>query len=154
MAKPVIVENRLFIEVARLIDESRSLVAHTVNSTLTLLYYKIGRRVNEEILLSKRAEYGKKIVSNLSDDLTLNYGNNFSEKNLRRMMQFSEVFPDEQIVVSAIRQLSWTHFIALIPLKSAIQRDFYIEMCKMENWNVKTLRKKIDGMLFERTAIR
>ena len=154
MAKQVIVENRLFIEVARLIDESRSLVAHTVNSTLTLLYYKIGRRVNEEILLSKRAEYGKKIVSNLSDDLTLNYGNNFSEKNLRRMMQFSEVFPDEQIVVSAIRQLSWTHFIALIPLKSAIQRDFYIEMCKMEIWNVKTLRKKIDGMLFERTAIR
>ena len=153
MAKPVIVENRLFIEVARLIDESRSLVAHTVNSTLTLLYYKIGRRVNEEILLSKRAEYGKKIVSNLSDDLTLNYGNNFSEKNLRRMMQFSEVFPDEQIVVSAIRQLTWTHFIALIPLKNAIQRDFYMEMCKMENWNVKTLREKIDSMLFERTAI-
>ena len=86
MAKPVIVENRLFIEVARLIDESRSLVAHTVNSTLTLLYYKIGRRVNEEILLSKRAEYGKKIFSNLSYDLTLSYGNNFSEKNLRRMM--------------------------------------------------------------------
>ena len=128
-------------------------VAQTVNSTLTLLYYKIGRRVNEEILLNKRAEYGKKVISNLSNYLTLNYSNNFSEKNLRRMMQFSEVFPDEQIVVSAIRQLTWTHFIALIPLKNAIQRDFYMEMCKMENWNVKTLREKIDSMLFERTAI-
>jgi len=153
MAKPVIVEKKLFADVVRLIEESRSLVAQTVNSTLTLLYYKIGRRVNEEILLNKRAEYGKKVISNLSNYLTLNYSNNFSEKNLRRMMQFSEVFPDEQIVVSAIRQLTWTHFIALIPLKNAIQRDFYMEMCKMENWNVKTLREKIDSMLFERTAI-
>ncbi len=153
MAKPVIVEKKLFADVVRLIEESRSLVAQTVNSTLTLLYYKIGRRVNEEILLNKRAEYGKKVISNLSNYLTLNYSNNFSEKNLRRMMQFSEVFPDEQIVVSAIRQLTWTHFIALIPLKNAIQRDFYMEMCKMENWNVKTLRGKIDSMLFERTAI-
>jgi len=57
------------------------------------------------------------------------------------------------IVVSAIRQLSWTHFIALIPLKDSLQREFYIELCKIEGWNVKTLRQKIDGMLYERTAI-
>ena len=63
------------------------------------------------------------------------------------------VFSDEQIVVSAIRQLSWTHFIALIPLKSELQREFYMELCKAERWNVKTLRAKIDSMLYERTAI-
>lgn len=69
------------------------------------------------------------------------------------MMQFAEVFPDEQIVVSLIRQLSWTHFIALIPLKEATKRDFYVEMCRIERWNVKTLRTKIDSMLYERTAL-
>jgi predicted nuclease of restriction endonuclease-like (RecB) superfamily len=69
------------------------------------------------------------------------------------MIQFAEVFPDKEIVVSLIRQLSWTHFIALIPLKDDLQRAFYAEMCRVERWSVRTLRKKIDGMLYERTAI-
>ena len=69
------------------------------------------------------------------------------------MIQFAEVFPDKEIVVSLIRQLSWTHFIALIPLKDDLQRDFYAEICRVERWSVRTLRKKIDGMLYERTAI-
>lgn len=69
------------------------------------------------------------------------------------MIQFATVFSDEQIVVSAMRQLSWTHFIALIPLKSELQREFYLELCKAEGWNVKTLRDKVNSMLYERTAI-
>ena len=81
------------------------------------------------------------------------YGNNFNEKNLRRMIQFAEVFPDKEIVVTLLRQLSWSHFIALIPLKNDLQRDFYAKMCRVERWSVRTLRKKIDGMLYERTAI-
>jgi DNA-binding SARP family transcriptional activator len=59
---------------------------------------------------------------NINDEQLVNeliYGNNYEEKNLRRMMQFAQVFDDESIVVSLIRQLSWTHFIALIPLKIA-----------------------------------
>ena len=69
------------------------------------------------------------------------------------MIQFAEVFPDKEIVVSLIRQLSWTHFIALIPLKDDLRRNFYAEICRVERWSVRTLRKKIDGMLYERTAI-
>ena len=69
------------------------------------------------------------------------------------MLQFAEVFPVEKIVVSLIRQLTWTHFIALIPLKDQLQREFYAEMCRLECWSVRTLRKKIGGMMFERTAI-
>jgi hypothetical protein len=59
----------------------------------------------------------------------------FGEKNLRRMVQFAEVFQEREIVVSLMRQLSWTHFIALIPLKNDLKRDFYAEMCRMERWN-------------------
>jgi predicted nuclease of restriction endonuclease-like (RecB) superfamily len=81
------------------------------------------------------------------------YGKGFSEKNIRRMMQFAEVFPDEQIVASAMRQLSWTHFTLLLPLKQPLQREFYAEMCRIEKWSVQTLREKINGMLYERTAI-
>lgn len=49
--------------------------------------------------------------------------------------------------------MSWSHFVEIIPLKDDLQRDFYAEMCRIERWSVRTLRKKIDGMLYERTAI-
>jgi predicted nuclease of restriction endonuclease-like (RecB) superfamily len=145
--------NPIALDIKQMIDTSRQNVAIAVNSEITLLYWKIGKRINEEVLGNERAEYGKQVVVMLAQQLEIEYGTSFSDKNLRRMMQFASVFTDFQIVVSAIRQLSWTHFIALIPLKDALQREFYIEMCKVERWNVKTLREKIDGMLFERTAI-
>jgi predicted nuclease of restriction endonuclease-like (RecB) superfamily len=144
---------KLISDIVYLIEESKTLIAQTVNSTLTLLYWQIGNRVNKEVLGNKRADYGKQIISTLAGQLVEFYGNGFSEKNIRRMIQFAEVFPDEQIVVSAIRQLSWTHFIALIPLKDSLQREFYMELCKIEGWSVKTLREKIEGMLYERTVI-
>jgi len=143
----------LIADIRKLIETARHNVAVTVNAGLTTLYWQIGNRIRQDILKEKRAEYGKEIVSTLSRQLTDDYGNNFNEKNLRRMIQFAEVFPDKEIVVSLIRQLSWTHFIALIPLKDDVQRDFYAEMCRLERWSVRTLRKKIDGMLYERTAI-
>jgi hypothetical protein len=81
------------------------------------------------------------------------YGKGFAEKNLRRMVQFAEVFPDGDIVVSLIRQLSWTHFIALIPLKQPLEREFYAEMCRVERWSVRTLRERIGSQLYLRSAI-
>lgn len=146
-------EQVLFTDIARLIDESKSYIAYTANATLTILYWKIGTRINDEILNNKRAKYGKQIVVSLSRQLSQEYGNSFSDKNIRRMIQFAVVFPDEQIVASAMRQLSWTHFTLLLPLKEPLQREFYAEICRVERWTVKTLREKIDGMLYERTAI-
>lgn len=127
----------LFTDISRLIDDSKSYVAYTVNATHTIIYWKIGKRINEEILNNKRAEYGKQIVISLSHQLSQEYGNSFSDKNIRRMMQFAEVFADEAIEVSAIRQLSWTHFTLLLPLKQPMQREFYAEMCRVERWSVK-----------------
>ncbi len=69
------------------------------------------------------------------------------------MMQFALVFDDEQIVATLWRQLSWSHFKVLIPIKDELKLNFYTQMCRMEGWSVKTLQKKIDSMLFERTAI-
>jgi predicted nuclease of restriction endonuclease-like (RecB) superfamily len=151
--KKVNTEQALFTDIARLIDESKSYVAYTVNATLTILYWKIGKRINDDVLNNKRAAYGKQIVVSLSRQLGNEYGSSFSDKNIRRMMQFAVAFPDEQIVASAMRQLSWTHFTLLLPLKQPMQREFYAEMCRVEKWSVKTLRAKIDGMLYERTAI-
>ena len=143
----------LLADIRSLIEEARAAVAATVNTGLTLLYWRIGQRVNAEVLQGERAAYGKEIVATLAQELTRAYGSGFAEKNLRRMMQFAEVFPDEHIVVSLIRQLSWTHIIALLPLKQPLQREFYAEMCRIERWSVRTLRRQIDSMLYERTAL-
>jgi hypothetical protein len=64
-----------------------------------------GQCINEEVLNNERAEYGKLIVPTLSAQLQSKYGRNFEEKNLRRMMQFSEQFADLEIVVPLARQL-------------------------------------------------
>ena len=69
------------------------------------------------------------------------------------MVQFADSFPDTQIVAALSRQLSWSHFKELLPLKRPLQSEFYAEMCRVERWSVRTLRKKIDGMLYERTAL-
>lgn len=145
--------NELLGEICNMIEDSRSSVAVSVNTALTILYWRIGKRIREDVLKGVRAEYGKEIVVSLSRQLVLDYGNNFSEKNLRRMIQFADVFPSKEIVVSLIRQLSWTHFLALIPLKDALRREFYAEICRIERWSVRTLRQKIDSMLYERTAV-
>ena len=145
--------NALLTDISGMIAKTRSAVAVTVNAEMTMLYWNIGTRIRQEVLKNKRAEYGKEIVQTLSAQLVIAYGNSFSEKNLRRMVQFSEDFLNHKIVVSLIRQLSWTHFIALIPLKEPLAREFYAEMCRVERWSVRTLRKKIDSMLFERTAL-
>ena len=69
------------------------------------------------------------------------------------VVQFTEAFPEEEIVVTLSRQLGWSHFVAIIPLDDDLKRDFYAEMCRIERWSVRTLRQKISGMLFERTAL-
>jgi predicted nuclease of restriction endonuclease-like (RecB) superfamily len=143
----------LLDDLRRMIEETRQGVAVTVNAALTMLYWRIGKRINEEILKGSRAEYGEQIVSSLARQLMAEYGRGFAEKNLRRMIQFAGVFPEEKIVVSLIRHLSWTHIIALIPLEKPLQRDFYAEMCRIERWSVRTLRQKIGSMLYERTAL-
>lgn len=147
------VKSDLIEDLRQMIEKTRQSVALAINSSLTVLYWKIGHRIRSEILQDKRADYGKEIVATVSRQLATEFGQGFAEKSLRRMLQFAEVFPDEQIVATLMRQLSWSHFIELIPIKDALKRDFYAEMCRIEKWNVRNLRKKISSMLYERTAI-
>lgn len=140
-------------DIRALIEAARQRATSAVNSELTMLYWRVGQRIHTQILEGKRADYGEEVLPTLSAQLVKEYGSSFSVKNLRRMVQFAATFPDEQIVVSLIRQLSWTHFIALIPLKDPRQRDFYAQMASVKRWSVRTLRERIDSMLYERTAL-
>jgi predicted nuclease of restriction endonuclease-like (RecB) superfamily len=144
----------LFSEIKELIEGSKTNVAVLVNAEMTLLYWNIGKRINDEINKKSRIEnYGKQIVATLWRQLSIEYGTSFSEKNLRRMMQFANVFTEKKDVLSIIEQLSWSHIKLLIPIEDPLKRNFYIEMCKMDKWSVRTFDGRINSMLYERTAI-
>ena len=152
VASPV-APSALLGDIRALIETARKHAASTVNSELTMLYWRIGQRIHTQVLDGRRGAYGKEVLPTLAAQLVKEYGNSFAEQNLRRMVQFAATFPDEQILVSLIRELSWTHFIALIPLKDPLQRDYYAQMASAERWSVRTLRERIDSMLYERTAL-
>lgn len=143
----------LFGEVRKLIDTAKEHVAATVNTELSLLYWRIGYRINLEILQGERAEYGKQVVLSLAQQLTAEYGAGWGVRQLRYCLRFAESFPDEQIVHTLCAQLSWSHLRQLIGMNDTVKRDFYLEMCKLERWSVRQLQGRITSQLFERTAI-
>ncbi len=143
----------LLAELRGLIEQAREFVAQTANSTLTMLYWQVGQRIRREVLRDGRAGYGEQIVSTLSAQLAKAYGQGFGLRSLRRMVQFADAFPDENIVAALSRQLSWSHLIEILPLKQPLEREFYAEMCRIERWSVRTLRERIGGQMYLRTAI-
>ncbi|WP_073487766.1 PDDEXK nuclease domain-containing protein [Flavobacterium sp. CF108] len=143
----------LLKELSLLIEQSQHLLAAQANSTLTMLFWNIGNRINNKTLQNKRADYGKQIVVTVSRELTVKFGRNFEEKNLRRMMQFAQQFSDQEIVVTLSRQLSWSHFLSLLPLKNFEAKLFYAQKAASQTLGVRELRKKIASKEFERTTI-
>lgn len=140
-------------DIRALIETSRQRTVLAVNAELTLLFWRIGQRIHTEVLAGQRAGYGEEILPTLAKQLTRDYGRGFGEKNLRRMVKFAVTFPEEPIVATLSRQLSWSHFVLLLPLKDPLQRDYYAQMASAERWGVRTLRERIDSMLYERTAL-
>lgn len=147
-------ENKdLLGDISLLIEQSKRHIATQANSTLTLLFWQIGKRINDDILQNKRAGYGKQILPTLSAELEKKYGRSFTERNLRRMVQFSEVFSDLNIVTPLATHLSWSHFIELFPLKTDEARMFYASKIKDELWSKRELKHQIDRKAFERKEI-
>jgi predicted nuclease of restriction endonuclease-like (RecB) superfamily len=148
----VSVENEIVSELKDIISNSKFKAAQSVNHILTIMYWDIGNKISKEILKDSRAEYGKSIVVTVSRQLVLEFGRSFEEKNLRRMIQFAQTFEKEK-VVSLSRELSWSHFLVLLPIKEQLKQDFYFQMSKNERWSVRILKERVNSMLFERTAI-
>lgn len=143
----------LLTDVRELISSARQRVASVVNAELTQLYWQIGRRINQEVLQGQRAEYGKQVLAGLAQQLTTEFGKGWSLQQLRHCVQLAEIFPDEQILSTVRRELTWSHIKTLIYIGDSLKRDFYIEICRVEHWSVRQLQERINSMLFERTAI-
>lgn len=148
-----LLESQFVTDVTAIIQQAKQRVAIAVNSELTLLYWQVGQRINQEVLGGERADYGMQIIATLSKTLSAQFGRGWSKRNLAQMVKFSEVFADQNIVHALRAQLSWTHIRLLIAIDDSIKRDFYTTMAIQERWSTRTLEERIGALLFERTAI-
>jgi len=152
---PTIIDSELKLlqNIKGLVERARENVISKANAELVLLNWNIGKLIKSQILADERSEYGEKIVATLSQQLSLEFGKGYTVSALFRMIKFFEAFPDIEIVATVSPQLGWSHFIELIPMDDPLKREFYAALCSSEGWSVRVLRDKIQGMLFERTAI-
>ena len=146
-------ETLLYNDVCQIIDGARSRIATYVNTEACLTNWYVGKRIKEDVLYSKRAEYGKQVVVNLSVKLTERYGSGWSEKTLRHCLRAAETFSEEDIVSATQRQLTWTHLKSLMYIKDPLERQFYAQMSSSEHWDTRTLDDKIDKQLYLQTAL-
>ena len=151
-----IIENSgqiLFNKISKLIEHSRHVIYAHATGTTVKMYWEIGRHINEDILESKRADYGKKIVSHLATQLIDKYGRSYEVRNLRRMMQFNEQFSDFEIVSALPTQLSWSHIIEILPIKAHEAKLFYLNEAARDFASTRQLRKMISRKAYERREI-
>lgn len=144
---------KVYNEIVTLIETTKGNVAIKVNSEMTLLYWNIGKEIEENVLNYEKAEYGKSVIKKLSQKLTIQYGRGYSVRNIHRMLKFYKYFKDIAILPTVSAKLSWSHLVELLQIEDKLKRDFYVTMCINENWSVRTLRERISSALFERTAI-
>ena len=146
-------EKILFEEISAIIEKGRREISLQANHGAVLIFWQVGNRINKEILDNKRADYGKQIVSNLAEQLKSKYGRSFELRNLRRMMQFAEQFSDFEIVSPSATQLSWSHFIEILPLKTQEAKLFYLNEAVRGLISRDDLRELIYRKAYERKEI-
>lgn len=143
----------LFNDVCQIIDGSRNRIASTVNAEVCMMNWYVGKRIKEDVLYNKRAEYGKEILKNLSVLLTQKYGNGWSAYKLQHCVRSAYTFSEDEIMYAVRTQLSWTHLRSLMSIEDELKRKFYMEMTRIEKWDTRTLDEKIDQLFYERTAL-
>jgi predicted nuclease of restriction endonuclease-like (RecB) superfamily len=146
-------ENRLIGQVSTLIESANTFVNKAINQSMVLLYWQIGKTIQDELLQYDKPEYGKQVMQNLAIKLSEQYGIGYSYRTLYRMTHFYDCVEDQNILTTVLSKLSWSHILEILKIKEPLKQEFYISMCSSENWSVRELSGRIDSMLFERTAI-
>ena len=149
-----IVENeQLFNDVCGIIDNTKRNIATYLNSEICMTNWYVGKRIKEDVLQNQRAEYGKQIIKKLAVSLTEKYGSGWGVEKLKHCVRSAYLFTEDEIRYAVSIQLTWTHLRSLMGVKDELARSFYMEMCRIEHWDTRTLDMKIDTQLYERTAI-
>ncbi len=144
---------RIYSDISNLISNAKYRVQQNLNAEMVLLYWEVGKRIREEVLVQEKAEYGKEIILNLSKQLKEDYGRGYSQRNLFNMLKLFDTFQDKEILQTLSAKLSWSHFIEFMKIEDELKMKFYISMAMNERWSVRLLKDRINSMLYERTAL-
>lgn len=148
MTKQIAVNNNLYLDIKAILEKARHRTFKAVNILMIDAYWNIGRRIVEEEQKGKeKAEYGTYLLRNLAKVLTSEFGQGFSERNLRNMRQFYLFFPIRNTVCA---ELTWSHYKLLIRVESETARKFYAEEAVKSNWSVRALERQINTLYYER----
>lgn len=158
--------NDLSKKISSLLNEARQSVFRSINHTMVLTYFEIGRMIVEEEQNGKeRADYGKQLLKNLSKNLTAEFGKGFSQRNLEQMRQFYLVYSKAQTLsaelpsskndttLSSEFKLSWSHYLKLMRIDNELERKFYEIEAFKNNWSLRELNRQYDSALFTRLAL-
>jgi len=146
-------ENSLFTQISKIIEKRKNRAGMYANREVTLMYWEIGRYIGSVLLGGERAEYGKKILATLSQDLIRKYGSGYEYSKITRMIKFAELFPNLSIVSPLATQLSWSHFIEILPLETEKARLYYANDAVTRNLGIRELRNQISRKSYERKEI-
>lgn len=142
-----------FSDIIQIIKRSRTSAIKAVNSELINLYWNIGEYISVKV---ENSQWGKSVVKELADFINSTEPDlkGFSDKNLWRMKQFYETYKDFPKLSSLLREISWTHNLAIFSrCKTIEEREFYIKTTQQENYSARELERQISSSLFERTMI-
>ena len=147
------IKKDIYDEISNLLKEARRNIVSNINTTMTKTYFLIGKRiVEEEQNGNERAEYGEKLIKNLSKRLTEEFGKGFSKRNLWQMKQFYLAYSKVQ-TVSAQFKLSWSHYLILMRMENIEERNFYEIESIQNNWSLRELKRQINSALYERLVL-
>jgi len=165
-------KNVLYDKITMLLQQARTSIVQTVNRTMVLTYFEIGRLiVEEEQKGNKRAEYGKKLLKELSKRLVAEFGRGFSDTNLKQMRQFYLSYSIRQTVSDHSNgtleprsgktnlipeesfKLSWSHYLVLMRIENIEERNFYEIEAINNNWGIRELKRQFNTALYERLSL-
>ena len=155
--------NQLAQRISELLTEARGRIVQSVNHTMVLTYYEIGRMiVHEEQNGNERADYGKQLIKTLSLKLTADFGKGFSQRNLEQMRQFYLVYSKAQTLSAEFEsddkpvkkfQLSWSHYLKLMRIEDGDERNFYEIESYKNNWSLRELERQYNTALYTRLSL-
>mgnify|MGYP003279549556 FL=1 len=140
-------EQQFYEQIKRILFEARNKAYQTANFAMVEAYWNIGKSIVEQQDGEERAEYGAKLIAELSKQMTADFGKGFTAANLKNMRQFYLTFPKGYALRS---ELSWTHYRLLMRVENKNAREFYTEEAIKSNWSTRQLERQINSFFYER----
>lgn len=151
MKNNLTVYQSVITDIKNIINAGQREAYGAASKAMVMTYWHVGKRIVEQEQAGKEhAEYGKKLLAALSDELIQEYGNGYSERNLRYFRKFYQYFPDEEIWNACVPNLNWTQFRSLLRVPDENARIWYMNEAVNEGWSSRTLDRNISTQYYYR----